>query len=99
MHSFYEIFPDCGDLGGLFFFGGMGCWFLRELRFILKVKGWIIWVGQGEFFVCNHPYVKCYGVTSLLNINPRNFENGASHKKVIIFLAKIVIKSDNFLWA
>ena len=24
-------------------------------------------------------------------------ENGASHKKVIIFLAKIVIKSDNFL--
>ena len=24
-------------------------------------------------------------------------ENGVSHKKVIIFLAKIVIKSDNFL--
>ena len=24
-------------------------------------------------------------------------ENGACHKKVIIFLAKIIIKSDNFL--
>ena len=61
MHSFYEIFPD---LGG--FFCWEGCWFLRELRgkgvegwwFFFKVKGWIIWVGEGDFFVCIHPYVK-----------------------------------------
>ena len=29
--------------------------------------------------------------------NLQNLENGASHKKAITFLAKIVIKSDNFL--
>ena len=28
MHSFYEIFPDHGDLGGLFFVGG------REVDFL-----------------------------------------------------------------
>ena len=26
MYIFYEIFPDRGDLGGCFFFGGGGGW-------------------------------------------------------------------------
>ena len=46
-----------------------------------------------------HPYVKDMFLMSYI-IAEHQFsteENGASHKKVIIFLAKIVIKSDNFL--
>ena len=61
--QFYEIFPDRGDYGGLFFFGeGRGVDFLFVSILVLKIS----------FKVSHH---------CMLNINPRNLENGASHKK------------------
>ena len=69
MHSFYEIFPDRGDLGGLFFEGGgvlifkkieifwrgrgVGIYFLGG-KLRVELFGW----GRVNFFVCVHPYVK-----------------------------------------
>ena len=32
MHSFYEIFPGCVDLGGLFFCGGGGALIFEKIE-------------------------------------------------------------------
>ena len=58
MHSFYEIFPDLGDFvlrGRVLIFerieGVEGGYFFLKLR--VELFG-----GEGDFFVCIHPYVK-----------------------------------------
>ena len=47
MHSFYEIFPDHGDLGGFFFAEGGMLMFERKLR--VELFGW------GRVIFCLYP--------------------------------------------
>ena len=60
-----------------------------------KFSGFLVFIWFEKYTSLSERYVLMSYITTKHQSSTQ--ENGASHKKVIIFLGKIVIKSDNFL--